>query len=123
MIEVKKLRKGYYILHKNEPYIVKNAQIVVTSTHSHTKMKLEVQGLFNRINETFTLPPHARVEDIDIIRKRAQVISKLPDKIQIMDLETYETLDAISDEDLEINEGDEVTFIDFKGNRKIIEKR
>ncbi len=65
------------------------------------------------------------IEELDIIRKSAQVISKLPDKVQIMDMHSYQTIDADVDEELlnELNEGDEVTFIEVEGNARVLEKR
>ena len=42
-----------------------------------------------------------------------------------MDMVTYETLDAIAPSALfnELNDGDSVTFIEFRGNVEILEKR
>jgi len=125
MLEVKKLKKGSYILHKGEPYIVKEVQNVVTGTHTHSKIKLIIHGLFSGINESFTLPPHDHVDDIHIIRKHGQVISKTEDKIQVMDLFSYDTLDADYHKDLvgDLEEGDEITYVDFGGTAFIVEKR
>ena len=66
-----------------------------------------------------------KVEIVDIIRKVGQVISKANDKVQIMDSVSYETLYGSAPEELhsQLIEGDQVTFIDFKGNIQIIEKR
>jgi translation elongation factor P/translation initiation factor 5A len=124
MIEVKKLKKGDYIIHKSEPWMVKDIVSVVTSTHTHTKIKLSITGLFNGMNETFTLPPHERVENIEIIRKHAQVISKTDTKVQILDLKTYETLDANAYELFDkLKVGDEVTYVEFNNIARIIEIR
>jgi len=125
MLEVKKLKKGNYILHKGEPYVVKEVQTVVTGTHTHSKVKLSVHGLFSGVNESLTLPPHDHVDDINLIRKHGQVISKIEDRIQIMDMFSYETLDADYHEDLidGLSEGDEITYVDFGGTAFVIEKR
>ena len=66
-----------------------------------------------------------KVEVVDIVKKTGQIISKTNDKVQIMDNVSYETLDASAPEELhnELNEGDKVIFIDFKGNIQIIEKK
>ena len=60
-----------------------------------------------------------------IARKTGQIISKADNKVQIMDNVSYETLDASAPEELhnELNEGDQVIFVDFKGNIQIIEMR
>jgi|ETNmetMinimDraft_2_1059921.scaffolds.fasta_scaffold222044_1 translation elongation factor P/translation initiation factor 5A len=122
MIPVKHLRKGSYMIYKEEPCIVKEVVNVVTGTHSHTKVKVSFHGLFSGVNDSVTLPPHDSVEETEIIRKEGQLISKSDSKVQIMDMRTYETIDADSGE-LELNEGDSVTFIDFNGKAKVLEKR
>ena len=66
-----------------------------------------------------------RVDIVEIIKKEGQVVSKTDDKVQIMDNVSYETLDGTAPKELlnELNEGDQVTFIDFNGNIQILEKR
>jgi translation initiation factor 5A len=124
MIEIKKVRPGDYILFKDEPYRVIKNQIVVTGTHSHTKNKLDLQGLFNSKYETVVLPPHERLDDVEIVRKRAQLISKQGESAQIMDLVSFETFEAAMNDALkEINEGEEVTYIEFRGMATVLEKR
>ena len=125
MLEVKKLKKGNYILHKGEPYVVKEVQSVVTGTHTHTKVKLALHGLFSGVNESITMPPHDYVDELAIIRKHGQVISKNEDKVQVMDMFSYETLDADYHPDLvgNLNEGDEITYVDFGGSAFIVERR
>lgn len=125
MIELKHLRKGNYILHRGEPAVIKEMGIVVTGTHSHTKTKAVIQGVFSNFTETLIKSSHETVEQLDIIRKKAQLIAKLDNKVQIMDPVSYETLDAEVEEDLfnKLNEGDEVTYINFNNRSKVIEKR
>ena len=125
MGDIKKIRPGSYILHKDEPYIVKLNQIVVTGTHSHAKNKLELEGLFSGKKDRLVLSPHEKLEELEIIKKLGQLISKTNDKIQIMDMNTYETLDAEVDEEMneELTEGNQVTFIEFNGRIRILEKR
>ena len=73
--EVRNLRPGEYILYKNQPYQIKKNQIVVTGTHSHTKNKLDLKALFSEQSESVVLPPHDRFDTIEILRKKAQVLS------------------------------------------------
>ncbi len=125
MIEAKHLKKGSYILHNEEPCRVKQANIVVTGTHSHTKIKLVIVNIFTGIAYDFTLPQHKMIPDVEIIRKHGQIVSKTGDIYQIMDMRTYETLDASADTELaeSITEGNGVTFIDYAGKARIVEKR
>mgnify|MGYP001571434313 FL=1 len=66
-----------------------------------------------------------KVEIVDIVRKLGQIISKINSKVQVMDMVSYETLDANAPAELfnDLNEGDNVTFVDVKGIIEIIEKR
>ena len=126
MTEAKDLRKGSCIFYNNELLRVTRKEVAAVGTHSHSKTKLFVQGLLQGGSErSFNLNHHDIIEEVDIIRKEASVISKLPDKVQIMDTHSYETIDAEIDSVLlsEINEGDMVTFIQFKGMTKVLEKR
>lgn len=121
--EIRQIRPGSYVIHKNQPYQVMKNQIVVTGTHSHTKNRLDLKALFSGQNESVVLPPHDRLNTVEILRKKAQVISKSP--LQIMDLVSYETFEAQADKESvkDILECDEVTYVEFNGARIILEKR
>ncbi|MEA2036472.1 MAG: hypothetical protein U9O94_03125 [Nanoarchaeota archaeon] len=125
MTEAKELRPGNYIRINNEILKVVRKEVVAYGTHSHSKTKLFLQGLFAKGQKSVNMSHHEPVEVVDIIKKEANVIAKLSDKVQIMDNTSYETIDADCDAELleEINEGDTVTFIDFEGKAKIIDKR
>ncbi|MCP3682316.1 MAG: hypothetical protein GY861_06460 [bacterium] len=125
MKPVKEVKKGEYIVHRNEPCKIMKKENVTFSSHSHTKLKIDLEGLFSNFKETVTLLPHESVEDVEIIRKKGQVVARLADKVQVMDLVSYETMDGDVDRDLleQLNEGDEVTFVGFNEQVKVLEKR
>ena len=125
MPSASELKKGSYFIHDDKPVRVNRKEVVVYGTHSHSKLKLFIQGLNDKSEKAVNFHHHDKVEIIEIIRKVGQVISKTDDKVQIMDNMSYETLDGTAPEELhrELNEGDAVTFVDFKGNIQIIEKR
>ena len=120
---VKELQKGNYILHRGEPYRVLRKENITAGTHMHTKVKVTVQGLFSGRTEVLTLPPHTGVDDLEIIHKNGQIISKEP--LQLMDLVSYETFNATAPEGIleKLNEGEEVTFVEFNGIVRVMEKR
>ena len=66
-----------------------------------------------------------KVEILDIIKKTGQIISKASNKAQIMDMKSFETIDAEATPEIitMINEGDEVIYIEFNGMNKILEKK
>jgi len=119
------LKKGSYFIHDDKPVRVNRKEVVVYGTHSHSKLKLFIQGLNDKSEKAINMHHHEKVEIIDIIRKVGQVVSKTDDKVQIMDNVSYETLEGTAPEELhnELKEGNQVTFVDFQGNIQIIEKR
>jgi len=125
MIEIKKLSKGSYIAHKDEPYIIRDIKSVIIGTHSHAKIKAEIEGLFSGKKETLSIASHERVEDVEIIRAHGQLIAKMGESVQVMSMDDYSVFDAeISPELLSaVSEGDDVTYINFKGRVRVIEKR
>ena len=125
MVDIKKLKKGNYVVEEGEPYIIKDLQFVVYGTHSHTKAKIVMQSLFSgKIIET-SKPLHDQMQEANIIRKCASIISKAEDKLQIMDAVSFETLDADIEKELleQANENDQVTYIQFGKTSKVIEIR
>ncbi|MAG91318.1 hypothetical protein CMO83_01425 [Candidatus Woesearchaeota archaeon] len=125
MAEASELQKGSYFIHGGEPVRVIRKEVVVYGTHSHSKLKLFIQGLHEKGEKSINLHHTDKVEIIDIIRKLGQVISKTNDKVQVMDMVSYETFDGNAPSELfnDLNENDQVTFIDFNGNVQILEKR
>ena len=119
------LKKGSYFIHDDKPVRVNRKEVVVYGTHSHSKLKLFIQGLNDKSEKAINMHHHEKVEIIDIIRKVGQVVSKTDDKVQIMDNVSYETLDGTAPQELhnELKEGNQITFVDFQGNIQIIEKR
>ena len=125
MAEASELQKGSYFVHDGEIFKVIRKEIVVVGTHSHSKLKLFIQPLQGTGQRSIILAHGGNVEILDIIRKTAQVISKSENSFQIMDTHTYETLDGEADKELldQLEEGNEVTFIDINGQIKVLEKR
>lgn len=125
MGDLRSLRKGSCILYNNEPNILKHIEFVVYGTHSHTKAKLEMEHLFTGKKTVTDMSLHGNLQEIQIIRKAAQVLSKSEDKVQIMDMVDFNTLDASADKELldQIKENDEVTYIQWQNTTKVIDIR
>lgn len=125
MIHLNDLKKGSYILHRGEPYEIIELGIVVTGTHSHTKSKATVKGVFSGSTEVLVKSHHETVEELEIRKKKATVISVTPQIVQIMDSMSYVTLEADLDssEKGDYDEGDEITYIEFNNKVKILGKR
>src|SRR3989344_2268080 len=121
MVQAKDIYPGMYIRMNNEVLKVTKKEIANCGTHCHSKTRLIVRGLFTKGERSFNLGHNENVETVEIMRKEGQVIAKLPDKLQIMDVLSFETLDADVDKSLleELNEGDSVTFINVEGKTTV----
>ena len=125
-MEISKLGKGRCIILDEKPYRIRDIRNVVVSKHSHTRTKVELEHVFTGEKIEKTLPPHENVREVEIPRKRGQFIARLgEDVIQVMDMISFETFDAVIKEELlkELEAGDEVTFVEFGGVVKVLEKR
>ena len=118
------LGKNSYFIYNGEIVRVVKKEIVTVGTHSHSKLKLFIRGLFGKGQKSIILGHNDKVETADIRRKTGQVISKT-DKIQVMDSHSYETFEAEAEQGLlkELQEGDEVTFIEHNNRFIVLEKR
>ena len=119
------LDRGSCFIYKGEPLRVIKKEVVVCGTHSHSKLKFYCKNALNGSECILTLAHNDKVDTIEIIRKAAQVLTKVSDKLQIMDNHSFETYEASVDENLfnEISEGDQVTFVEVDGRIEVIEKR
>ena len=117
------LERGKFFEHKGEIVQVVRKSLVNVGTHSHTKLVFTVCDIYGKREREVVMGHNDRVDDVDVVKKKATVISK-SDKVQIMDIQTYETLDAECDRDIleTLIEGDEVGYIDYKGV-KVLGKR
>ena len=125
MSTAQELERGTYFIYNNEPVRVLRKEVIVVGTHSHSKLKIFFQGLNERGERNSNFHHTDKVEIVDVTRKLGQVISKANSKIQLMDMVTYETLDCSAPAEIfnGLNEGDQVTFIQFRGSTQILEKR
>lgn len=125
MPDAKEAEKGNWIFYNNELYLVKRKEVVVFGTHSHSKTKLYLQNIKGGSEKAFVFSNHDRLEIVDLMRKTGQLISKFGSKAQLMDSYSYETFDITLDKKMasSLNEGDEVIFIDFKGELKVLGKK
>ena len=126
MIEVKKLRKGDYIVHKDKPYRVRNIGTKVMGSHSHTITKIELESLLDGAKDTITKSSHERLEDLEIVRRLGQYISPAGGgRVQVMAMDDYEVFEAdvLPDVMPQLKQGGNLTFVEFKGRKIVLEAR
>jgi translation elongation factor P/translation initiation factor 5A len=119
------LNKGNFFSFKGEILQVLRKELVAYGTHSHSKLKLSVSDVYGKKERVLTFAHEDKVDILDIKKKTGNVLSKTPKGVQIMDPFSYETMGASADSRLleEINEGDEVIFINNGNVASILEKK
>jgi len=121
--ELGDLKNGSYVVIDGEPCRVVEISRAKTGKHGSAKVHLVAIGLFTGSRKTLVGPADQRVE-IPIIDKRyGQVIAVLGNKVQLMDLENYETfeVDLPTDEEVrsKLGPGVEVEYWSVLGRRFI----
>ncbi|RLI42000.1 translation initiation factor IF-5A [Candidatus Bathyarchaeota archaeon] len=123
-VGVGSLRVGGYIIVDGEPCRIVDLTKSKPGKHGAAKARIVAIGIFDGVKRSFVKPVDANVE-VPIIEKRTgQVFAMTPSGVQIMDLETYEYLDASfpEDEDLKakLTPGVEIEYWRILGRVKIV---
>ena len=105
---------GSYIIINEEPCRIVEYDKSKPGKHGSAKARIVAIGVFDKSKRSMVSPVSAGIE-IPIIEKRTgQIISISGTTIQLMDMETFETLDAPEPEDVnvknKITEGLEVEY-------------
>ncbi|MAM42047.1 MAG: translation initiation factor IF-5A [Thaumarchaeota archaeon] len=105
---------GSYIIINEEPCRIVEYDKSKPGKHGSAKARIVAIGVFDKSKRSMVSPVSAGIE-IPIIEKRTgQIISIVGTTIQLMDMETFETLDAPEPEDVDlknkITEGIDVEY-------------
>ncbi|MGD6934679.1 MAG: translation initiation factor IF-5A [Candidatus Bathyarchaeia archaeon] len=122
-VDVGELRVGGYMMIDGEPCKIVDIAKSKPGKHGAAKARIVAIGVFDNQKRQYVKPVDATAE-IPIIDKRAgQVFSVNPNGVQIMDLETYEYVDAPfpDEEDLKAKlvAGAEIEYSKILGKIKI----
>jgi translation initiation factor 5A len=94
------LKDGSYIVIDGAACKVATTDTSKTGKHGHAKVRIVAIGLLDSKKREIVLPAHDNVEVPLIEKKSAQVLSVNGDMANVMDEETFETLDLKIPEDL-----------------------
>ena len=120
IINATEARIGTNILIDGVAYTIKKIDISKTGKHGHSKCRVEASGIINNQKKVFVIPGHDRFEVPIVNKKKGQVLS-IGDKVSIMDLESFETLEVACPEEVkeEIKESNNVEYWDVEGEKII----
>ncbi len=116
LIEATQIKEGNNIIIEGHPCVVKSIDISKTGKHGSAKVRLEAVGIIDGKKRIMVKPGHERFEIPIIDKRKAQIIS-INEKASIMDLESFETIEAEIDPELKekLKEGIQVEYWNIEG--------
>ena len=118
--EVRELQEGNYVMIDEIPSQITSYSTSKPGKHGSAKARVEGKGVFDAQKRNFTQPVDAKVWVPIVNRKQGQVVSVSGSDMQVMDLETYETITMRIPEDLNPSPDDEIEYLEYEGQRKVI---
>ncbi|MCP8312562.1 MAG: translation initiation factor IF-5A [Candidatus Methylarchaceae archaeon HK01B] len=118
------LKTGSYIMIDDEACRIVSYDKSKPGKHGSAKARVVAIGLYDGVKRSMVAPVSSMVH-VPIVEKRGgQVIAIIQDKIQVMDLETFEVFESPMPDEPELKErissGIEVEYWNVLGKRKII---
>ena len=126
VVELKTVKVGKYIVLDGEASKVTSLTTSSPGKHGAAKARLEAVGIFDGQKRSLVKPVDTKVEEQIHDKRIGLILAIMGDQVQIMDLETYETMElAIPDEfadDIRGAVGTDlgVEYIVAMGNMKIM---
>ena len=123
IINATEAKPGTNILIDGEPYTVKKIDISKTGKHGASKCRIEAEGIMDGSKKIIAVPGHERF-DVPLVDKRKGQVLSLGEKVSIMDLESFETLDVPCSDEIknELEENLNIEYWDIEG-RKIVKRK
>ena len=123
IINATEAKVGTSILVDNNPCTVKKIDISKTGKHGHSKVRIEAVGVIDGQKKVFVIPGHDKLE-IPLVDKRKGQVLSITEKVSVMDLENFETLEIACPEEIksQIEENSNVEYWDIEGE-KIIKRK
>lgn len=121
MVDVGELRVGDYVIYNEEPCRVTKKSDSSTDKDSDMKEKVYLEGLFDGQKRTFVKSIEEKIEVPIIEDGKAQVLAIIDNTAQLLDLSSYESFELSIPLDFrgDLEEGDEVKYIQALGRKKI----
>ena len=117
-------KPGTTILWDGVPCVVRSNDISKTGKHGHAKCRMEVVGIFDGKKRIGVIPGDEKIEVPLIEKKRAQILNVNYEtkNVNIMDLDSFETLDLPYSEDLkdQLAPEKQVEYWDVEGQKVIM---
>ena len=115
---------GLSIIVDGVPCRVTKMDVSKTGKHGHAKVRISAKGLIGEQKKVFVVPGHERLQLPMIDKRKGQVLSVGDSQINIMDIESFETLNVDCPEEIkkELEPNSNVEYWDLEGS-KIIKRK
>ena len=117
------LKPGNFVLIDGEVCQVKSSEKSKPGKHGAAKVRVIATGIFKDTKKTLLKSTDADVEIPIIQRRDAIAVAVMGNTVQIMDMETYETMDLPKPEIQGLQGGVELEYIRWGDNIKIVRKK
>jgi translation initiation factor 5A len=120
-IEVRELKVNRYIIIDDEPCKIVLINVSRPGKHGEAKVRIEAFGIFDNKRRSVVYPVRHKVQMPIVNKRQAQVIALMGEKVQLMDLQTYEIFELPIPGELKgkLQPGKEVFYLDTLDKRKI----
>jgi translation initiation factor 5A len=123
IINATEAKVGTNIMVDGEACTIKKIDISKTGKHGHAKCRIEAVGIISEQKKVFVIPGHDRLE-IPMVEKRKGQVLSVGDKVNLMDLDNFESLEVDCPEEIrnELASNDNVEYWDVEGT-KIVKRK
>ncbi|AEN05764.1 translation initiation factor IF-5A [Halolamina sp.] len=118
--QVRELQEGSYVMMEETPCKINAYSTAKPGKHGSAKARIEGEGVFDDQKRSLSQPVDAKVWVPIVERKGGQVVSVDGNDAQVMDLDTFETFTMRIPGDEELAPDDEIEYLEYEGQRKIV---
>lgn len=114
---LKDLRPNSFVIIDGVPCIVEKIQTSVSGKHGASKTRIEAVGMFDGRRRSIVGPSDEEVEVPIVLKKTAQILAIIGNKVQLMDLQDYTTFELDIPEELQgkLEQGKEIQYFEVLG--------
>ncbi|ELY65952.1 translation initiation factor IF-5A [Natronococcus jeotgali] len=118
--EVRDLQEGSYVMIDGAACKINSYSTAKPGKHGSAKARVEAEGVFDGKKRSLSQPVDAKIWVPIIERKQGQIVSVDGNDMQVMDLETYETMTMRVPEDQDVSPDENIEFLEMEEQRKIV---
>jgi len=118
---IKNLKKGSFVLIDDVPCRVVSVNISKSGKHGAAKARVEGMGLVDGRRRDIIKPADAKVPVPILLKKQAQVLAIIGDRVQLMDLSDYSNFELDIPEEMKgkLESGQEIMYYEIEGMRTL----